>query len=135
MSTSTTAGEKRERAARGAAASGAAPDADRAVDLAADLPALASPRSYGARGREVPPEVAKFVEDAHEAWKRNPAAWQVVTLSSGAAVGEVFQLARHYAAHRATPLTFQRKKTGDPCELVYRVRDKITQRPKDAPSA
>lgn len=110
-------------------------DAQHKIDLTADLPALASPKHYGASGRVVPPEIAKFVEEAYEAWKLNPAAWQVVTLSSGAAAGEVFLLARHYAAHRATPLTFQRKKTGDPCELVYRVRDKIIQRSKSAASA
>lgn len=137
MSTTTTpADEKRERAPRQAAAAGApAADAERKIDLAADLPALATPKPFGTSGRLIPPEIAQFVEDAYEAWKRNPTAWQVVTLSSGAATGEVFVLARQYAARRATPLTFQRKKTGDPCELVYRVRDKITQRSKSTPTA
>lgn len=104
------------------------------VDLTNDLAALAAPKPYGTNGRAVPPEIAKFVEDAHAAWQENPSAWRVVKLSSGAAVGEVFQLARHYAATRPTPLTFQRKKTGDPCELVYRVRSKITQSRRGTPT-
>ena len=110
------------------------PETSPAVDLTGDLAALAAPKPYGNSGRTVPPEIAKFVEDAHAAWRENPNGWRVVTLSSGAAVGEVFVLARHYAATRATPLTFQRKKTGDPCELVYRVRSKITQSRRSTPT-
>lgn len=98
------------------------------LDLTADLLALTTPRPFGgANARPIPPEIEQFVEDAHEAWRKNPYGWQFVTLSGAEAVDEVFQLARIYAARRGTPVTVQRKKSDNPAEFVYRVRDKIRQ--------
>jgi hypothetical protein len=126
-SMTTTTPQQDKATAKGKAAAARETPAAPPVDLTADLQALANPKPYGASGRPVPPEIVKFVEDAHAAWRENPNAWRVVTLSSEAAVGEVFLLARQYAATRSTPLTVQRKKTGDSRELIYRVRSKITQ--------
>lgn len=97
-----------------------------------NLTALLSPEPYTFSGREVPPEVEKFVEDGYQAWKADPRSWQTVTLDSAEAVAEVWRLARYYAYHRGPQVTFQRRKVDDPTRLVYRVTDKIRQNRKSA---
>jgi hypothetical protein len=93
-----------------------------------DLAALLTPRRHESTAREIPGEVVTFVESAYEAWQADPRTWQVVTLSSGQAVEEIHRQARRYAAQRETALTFQRRRTDDPTQLVYRVRSKISQK-------
>ncbi|MER6377646.1 hypothetical protein ABT255_57625 [Streptomyces mirabilis] len=93
--------------------------------VADDLTALLTPQRYEAGASTVPQEVATFVENAYEAWQKDKNAWQIVTLSSPEALERVFKQARRYCFDRETKLTFQRRRTDNPNELVYRVRDKI----------
>ena len=96
-----------------------------AAPVADDLSVLLTPQRYEAGTSSVPQEVATFVENAYEAWQTDKNAWQVVTLSSPEALERVFKQARRYCFDRETKLTFQRRRTDNPSELVYRVRDKI----------
>ncbi|WP_043668367.1 hypothetical protein [Streptomyces xylophagus] len=96
-----------------------------AAPVADDLSALLAPKRYEAGTSSVPQEVATFVENAYEAWQTDKNAWQVVTLSGPEALERVFKQARRYCFDRETKLTFQRRRTDNPSELVYRVRDKI----------
>ncbi|MCH5673516.1 hypothetical protein [Streptomyces gilvus] len=96
-----------------------------AAQVADDLTALLAPQRYEAGSSTVPQEVATFVENAYEAWQKDKNAWQIVTLSSPEAVERVFKQARRYCFDRETKLTFQRRRTENTNELVYRVRDKI----------
>jgi hypothetical protein len=93
-----------------------------------DLAALLTPQRYEAGDNRTPAEVVTFVESAYEAWEKDKSAWLCVTLSGAEAVEKVHKQARRYCYERATRLTFQRRRTDDPRELVYRVRSKISQR-------
>ncbi|GGX94805.1 hypothetical protein [Streptomyces anandii] len=96
-----------------------------AAPVADDLSALLTPQRYEAGTSTVPQEVATFVENAFEAWQKDKNAWQIVTLSSPERVELIFKQARRYCFDRETKLTFQRRRTENTNELVYRVRDKI----------
>ncbi|MGV9243617.1 hypothetical protein [Streptomyces sp. NPDC003710] len=110
--------------ARKTTAPKAAP-ATETAPVADDLTALLTPQRYEAGTSTVPQEVATFVENAFEAWQKDKNAWQIVTLSSPEAVERIFKQARRYCFDRETKLTFQRRRTENTNELVYRVRDKI----------
>lgn len=118
--TETTASKARKTAAPKAAAV--------ETPVADDLTALLTPQRYEAGASTVPQEVATFVENAYEGWQKDKNAWQVVTLSSAEAVDRIHKQARRYCSERETKLTFQRRRTDNANELVYRVRDKIAQK-------
>lgn len=111
--------------ARKTAAPKAAPETAPAAD---DLTALLTPQRYEMGTAQVPQQVVTFVENAFEAWQEDKNAWQVVTLSSPEAVERIHKQARRYCSERSIKLTFQRRRTDNTNELVYRVRDKIAQK-------
>ncbi|MET9071756.1 hypothetical protein ABZX95_06125 [Streptomyces sp. NPDC004232] len=92
-----------------------------------DLAALLVPKKYETTS-SVPQEVAQMVENAFKAWQGGDKAWLVVSLSSADAVERVFKQARRYCFERETRLTFQRRRTENGTELVFRCRDKIAQK-------
>ena len=109
-----------------AAAKAAAPEAT--VD---DFAALLQPKRVEGAST-VPAQVAQFVETAFESWEGGDKTWFVVSLSSPEAAEKIFRQARRYCHERETKLTFQRRKTDNANELVYRCRDKIAQKRSSA---
>ncbi|MFI6357020.1 hypothetical protein ACIBJF_31170 [Streptomyces sp. NPDC050743] len=96
-----------------------------------DFAALLQPKRVESAST-VPAQVAQFVETAFESWEGGDRTWFVVSLSSPEAAEKIFRQARRYCHERETRLTFQRRKTDNANELVYRVRDKIAQKRSSA---
>lgn len=92
------------------------------------LDALLTPQRYDTGSAQVPQQVAQMVENAFKAWEAGDKTWLVVTLPSPEAVERVFKQARKYCYERDTRLTFQRRRTENGSELVFRCRDKIAQK-------